>query len=61
MAEVATRLSDVTIITSDNPRTEDPEKIIDDVMAGANPKSTVIRIADRGEAYQESGRLRQKR
>lgn len=54
MAEVATRLSDVTIITSDNPRTEDPEKIIDDVMAGANPKSTVIRIADRKEAIRKA-------
>lgn len=34
MGEIAAKLSDYCIITSDNPRTEDPEKIIDDIMVG---------------------------
>jgi UDP-N-acetylmuramoyl-L-alanyl-D-glutamate--2,6-diaminopimelate ligase len=34
MGEIATRLADIAIATSDNPRTEDPERILDEVMAG---------------------------
>ena len=34
MGTVAVRLAEVTIVTSDNPRTEDPEKILDDVEVG---------------------------
>lgn len=34
MAEVAARYSDIVIITSDNPRTEDPQKIINDILTG---------------------------
>ena len=34
MGEIAVRLSDIAIITSDNPRTENPEKIIGDILAG---------------------------
>lgn len=35
MGEIATRLADYTVITSDNPRTEDPDAIIDEIAAGA--------------------------
>jgi len=35
MGEVATRLADVVIVTSDNPRSEVPEQIIAEIMAGA--------------------------
>ena len=52
MAKVATSLSDWTIITSDNPRTEDPKQIIADMMAGVDPidmYKTLI-IEDRAQA-----------
>ena len=34
MGEIAARLADVTIVTSDNPRSEDPERIIEEIMEG---------------------------
>ena len=34
MGEIAARMSDLTIVTSDNPRTEDPKRIIDQVLTG---------------------------
>jgi UDP-N-acetylmuramoyl-L-alanyl-D-glutamate--2,6-diaminopimelate ligase len=37
MGEVATRLADRAIVTSDNPRSEAPRAIIDAVIAGAHP------------------------
>ena len=50
MGAIATEQSDLTIITSDNPRHEDPEKIIDDVMKGVKRNAEVIREADRKKA-----------
>jgi UDP-N-acetylmuramoyl-L-alanyl-D-glutamate--2,6-diaminopimelate ligase len=38
MGEIAVRLADVAIATSDNPRTEDPERILDEVEAGMRGK-----------------------
>lgn len=35
MAEVASRLADRVIVTSDNPRSEDPARIVDEIVAGA--------------------------
>ena len=46
-----TRFSDVTVATSDNPRTEDPERILDDIEAGIEAGRTeYFRKADRREA-----------
>ena len=39
MGEAAARLADRVIVTSDNPRSEDPERIIDEVMAGAGAEA----------------------
>ena len=49
MGEVAQRLSDVAIVTSDNPRTENPETIIDQIAAGMRA-GAFERITDRKAA-----------
>ena len=52
MAQEAVRQSDKVIITSDNPRFEDPQAIIDDMLAGLDAKQMkkVVSIVDRREA-----------
>ena len=56
MAQIAARKSDRYIITSDNPRTEDPEAILDDMEAGLDSemKKTMLRISDRAEAIKKA-------
>jgi len=54
MGAVATRLSDVVIVTDDNPRSEDPSRIRADIMAGA-PGAT--EVAGRREAIAEAIRI----
>jgi UDP-N-acetylmuramoyl-L-alanyl-D-glutamate--2,6-diaminopimelate ligase len=45
MAKVVEQLADLVVVTSDNPRTEDPAAIIADIMVGfANPKSKTITV-----------------
>ena len=56
MGEAAARYSDVCIVTSDNPRTEDPEQIIDEIMPGI-PKEKQHRITDREEAIRAALKL----
>lgn len=50
MAQAAERGADLVIATSDNPRTESPERILDDVAAGFRAPQQLLRIADRGQA-----------
>jgi UDP-N-acetylmuramoyl-L-alanyl-D-glutamate--2,6-diaminopimelate ligase len=50
MGRVASQLSDVTIVTSDNPRSEVPDAIIDAVMSGCVPDAQVVRESDRRRA-----------
>jgi UDP-N-acetylmuramyl-tripeptide synthetase len=55
MGMVAARLSDVVVITSDNPRSEDPQRIIDEIALGAQSEArqrdvSVAAIVDRREA-----------
>lgn len=51
MGETSGRLADLTIITSDNPRDEEPQAIIDDIKVGiAKTHGAYVEIADRKEA-----------
>ena len=51
MGDVATSLSDYVIVTSDNPRDENPEMIIDDIVKNITSKN-VVRITDRKSAIE---------
>ncbi len=60
MAKVAARLSQQVILTSDNPRSEDPEAIIEDMKAGLSEKDRhVLSITDRREAIKVACTLAQ--
>ncbi len=52
MAQIACEYSDKVILTSDNPRTENPEEILNQMQAGINPVNAkkTLRISDRKEA-----------
>jgi UDP-N-acetylmuramoyl-L-alanyl-D-glutamate--2,6-diaminopimelate ligase len=50
MGEIASRLADRVVVTSDNPRSEDPEAIIDEILVGAGAGPTVEHNPDRREA-----------
>ena len=55
MGKIAQDLSDITIVTSDNPRFEDPEAIVNEIFAGMNANDErVLRIVDRHEAISEA-------
>ena len=62
MAEIVCRLSDRAIFTSDNPRTENPEAILDDMDKGVNPTDyrKRLRISNRREAIRTAVSLAQK-
>ncbi|MDZ7734045.1 MAG: cyanophycin synthetase [Acidimicrobiia bacterium] len=50
MGEVASRLADVICLTSDNPRSEAPEAIIDDILSGVSPGARPMVEPDRRRA-----------
>ncbi|WP_224488909.1 UDP-N-acetylmuramoyl-L-alanyl-D-glutamate--2,6-diaminopimelate ligase [Robertkochia flava] len=52
MADIASRLSNKAIFTSDNPRSEDPQSIIDDMEKGVQPQhfSKTLSVIDRKQA-----------
>ena len=50
MGEIAERLADLTVVTSDNPRTESADKIIQDILAGMKDHSKVTVEAHREKA-----------
>ncbi len=55
MGRIAAELSDVVVVTSDNPRTEDPEEIIKDIFEGIDVENKeIITITDRSEAIKKA-------
>lgn len=62
MAQEAVKQSDKVIITSDNPRFEDPQAIINDMLAGLNAQQMkkVVSIVDRKEAIRTACMMAQK-
>ena len=60
MAAIASREADIAILTSDNPRTEDPEKILDQMMEGVDSSAQVLRITDRRQAIRTAVMLARK-
>ena len=56
MAQIACTMSDRLILTSDNPRTESPDSILDDMEAGLTDeqRGTVLRITDRRSAIKSA-------
>ena len=62
MGEVSGRVADYTIITSDNPRTEDPETIVNDILEGIKKtKGKYECIVDRKEAIKKAISMANKR
>ena len=63
MAKEAAKASDRVIITSDNPRFEEPQDIINDMLAGldAEDMKKTLSIADRKEAIRTACMLAEKR
>lgn len=50
MGDIGERYADILIVTSDNPRSENPERIINDIMSGIENEKKVYREPDRKEA-----------
>lgn len=59
MGKIAAFEADVAVVTSDNPRTEDPQKILQDILAGIPPTTEPLVICDRALAIQTAIALAQ--
>ena len=60
MGEIGARLSDIAVVTSDNPRTEDPYKIIDMILAGIPDQSNCVVEENRRAAIRKAMDLAKK-
>ncbi|MGK7956316.1 MAG: UDP-N-acetylmuramoyl-L-alanyl-D-glutamate--2,6-diaminopimelate ligase [Crocosphaera sp.] len=52
MGQASAQLADVSVVTSDNPRTEDPQRILEDVLTGIPETVEPLVISDRAKAIQ---------
>ena len=57
MATIAVKYADTSMCTSDNPRTEDPEQMLRDMVEGLPLDARYLKIADRGEAVRTAAML----
>ena len=56
MGKIASETADSIILTNDNPRSEDPQSIVDDILAGTKVENDVQVILDRGDAIKSAVR-----
>jgi UDP-N-acetylmuramoyl-L-alanyl-D-glutamate--2,6-diaminopimelate ligase len=56
MGAIAERLADSVVVTSDNPRSEDPQSIIDQIVSGMRDAGKARRIEDRASAILQAVR-----
>jgi UDP-N-acetylmuramoyl-L-alanyl-D-glutamate--2,6-diaminopimelate ligase len=54
MGEISARLADLTIVTSDNPRSEDPAAIVEEILAGIVDRAATEAIVDRHAAIERA-------
>ncbi len=54
MGRIASEGADLVFLTSDNPRTEDPDAILTDILAGIEDASAVTSVPDREEAIRSA-------
>ena len=54
MGKIASETADSIILTNDNPRSEDPQSIVNDILAGTKVENDVQVILDRGDAIQSA-------
>lgn len=54
MGEIASRIADRVVVTSDNPRDEQPARIIDDIVAGITAREKMVVEADRAAAIRHA-------
>ena len=54
MGQIASRLADFVIVTSDNPRGEDPKEIIKEILKGINKEKEFVAIESRRKAIEEA-------
>ena len=57
MGKISGENADITIITSDNPRTEDPMTIIEDIKSGVISSNIIEIIPDRSEAIKHAVKI----
>lgn len=60
MAEVAEKLADISIVTNDNPRGEDPEKIAEEILKGFRHREKVVAELDRAKAIAKAIQMAEK-
>ena len=61
MGNMASKMADIAIFTSDNPRTEDPEQILREMEAGVESGNRYLKISDRHEAIKTAVMLAEPR
>ena len=54
MGKIASENADSIILTNDNPRSEDPQSIVNDILAGTKVENDVQVILDRGDAIKSA-------